>query len=344
MSDLDDIVQNSQQGVGWANPDVSELEVGDPAAGSVDITPDLPPELQSAYGLYLAQISDVAIIMRPNSTDYWYFVVGTNNNIPANLDDVFVMGWVRQGVVKEYLRVENYGPGINANMLFGHSPFADAHAIQFTYGASGRVDSHNFFGPIFFDGQIQGATVRFTSSLLALAASQVDFTLASQVDFARDVTLVDGVGIVGGVVYEEQFTAVINTSTLLTEQIVLSTANSMVLPSGRAFGLDCRVVWECAAANSPTLRIREGVLVTGTELLRQARTPLAALSTDLPGSISGIFVNTSGADVTTKLTLTVTLSAATLIRFDHAAAPVLCYIEVVDKGFASDYSDKVSVV
>lgn len=129
-------------------------------------------------------------------------------------------------------------------------------------------------------------------------------------------------------------------TTALTEQLA-TTFGSFVFTNGRAFEYELNVQIKSAAAQSPGVNIHKTNLA-GT-LLHGGRYPIPLTGVDIPLFKVGVFVNTSGADVTALLALGIQPQVATAVSVDTGTGGLSGYIHVRDIGAASEYSGSPSV-
>lgn len=121
------------------------------------------------------------------------------------------------------------------------------------------------------------------------------------------------------------------------EQFLFDTVNSFTFRNGRAYKVTISGGINSLATQRCRFRVRKNVLA-GTLLCAWSLINIDTTATDVPVMLQGIFVNTSGADVTTKLAVTTQGTVATLINYDGQAAPTQTYIECQDIGDANMYS------
>lgn len=142
-----------------------------------------------------------------------------------------------------------------------------------------------------------------------------------------------------GLVLFERITTNKATTAATTEQTIYTTSQAYDFPTGRAYLVE--VVGQINSGTAPIrtrIRVRKGVGTGGTILHAGALSIIDTASTDCPINIPNIFVNTSGANVNTKLTITFQNTAAAVVNYDGAAAPTNTYIRVVDVGAANFYT------
>lgn len=121
------------------------------------------------------------------------------------------------------------------------------------------------------------------------------------------------------------------------EQFLFDTVASFTFRNGRAYKVTVAGQVNSLATQRVRFRIRKNVLA-GTILISWPTINIDATSTDVPVYFEGIIVNTSGADVTTKLAVTTQGTVATLINYDGQAAPTQTYIRCEDIGDTIMYS------
>lgn len=129
-------------------------------------------------------------------------------------------------------------------------------------------------------------------------------------------------------------------TTSLTEQLA-TTFGSFVFTSGRAFEFELNVMIKSAAAQSPGINLHKTNLA-GT-LLSGGRYPVPLTGVDIPLLKRGVFINTSGVDVTALLALGVQPQVATAVTVDTGAGGLSGYFHVKDIGAASEYTSSPSV-
>lgn len=142
-----------------------------------------------------------------------------------------------------------------------------------------------------------------------------------------------------GLVFIERITGAHSTTAATTEQTIFTSTLAWDFPTGRAYMVE--VVGQIASGTAPIrtrIRVRKGVGTGGTILNSPATSLIDAASTDCPVYVQGIFMNTSGANVNTKLTITFQNTSAAVVTYDGSAAPSNCYLRVTDIGDNSFYT------
>lgn len=238
--------------------------VGPTSSAHVTIDGNLPAPLQSAYGLVLGTISDFSILMYPNGTDYWYQIVGTNA-APVAGTDVWVCGWVRQGVVKEFFRVVDSGATFASNFLLGHSPFGDNTSVDFTFGLAhaAALDTFHFIkGNTTIDsgGTWQCASpATFTGGLGVTGGGTVDTLIATSDSRFNSTSL--GRGIIDAV----NVTTIGNLAgPASAETDIPNLALSGPVVLGRAYDILGSIPLAASVpGDSYVIRVRSGTALTG---------------------------------------------------------------------------------
>lgn len=123
----------------------------------------------------------------------------------------------------------------------------------------------------------------------------------------------------------------------VNEQFLFDTVTAFKFRNGRAYKVTIVGQVNSTALQHVRFRVRKNVLA-GINLIQWPTINIDAVSTDIPVYLEGIIVNTSGADVTTKLAVTTQGTAATVINFDGQAAPTQTYIKCEDVGDTNMYS------
>lgn len=135
-----------------------------------------------------------------------------------------------------------------------------------------------------------------------------------------------------GLVYSETFTFAFTSPAAIGEVLAWTSAQSMFLPNGHAF----KVVWKAqkksGAVQTFGISLRQTNLA-GTLLRSGGADEINFTGRDIEVTKIWHFINTSGADKTLKLAVTVNPSIATAITLESgAAAAANGYIVVTDEG------------
>lgn len=131
-----------------------------------------------------------------------------------------------------------------------------------------------------------------------------------------------------------------NTTAATTEQLALTTL-SFLFKNNRAYQFRLRGFKKSAAAQAPGINVHKTNLA-GTTLIG-GRVDLPLTGFDLEEIREGIFVNSSGADVTAALAVGIQPSTATIVTFETGTGGNSGWYEVVDIGAATDYAGRPSV-
>lgn len=146
---------------------------------------------------------------------------------------------------------------------------------------------------------------------------------------------------VGAVVFYEQLVTLNTSTTALTEQIIYTTTkgpqgNGQVLwKDGHAYFVEVWSQSHSAAVQNPATAVRL-TDIAGTRILSGPRLQLPGGNLDIPYDKHGYVANSTGADLSTVLVVTMTLATATAVTFGTASA-IDQYIKVTDVGDVSGY-------
>jgi len=144
-----------------------------------------------------------------------------------------------------------------------------------------------------------------------------------------------------GLVFMERVTGTLSTTAATTEQKIFTSTLAWDFPTGRAYMVEVigQIFTAGAVPVRTRIRVRKGTGTGGTLLVSPALNEIDSASTDIPVYVQGIFVNTSGANVNTKLTITFQNTAAQVISWDGGTgAPNVCAIRVTDIGDTAFYT------
>jgi hypothetical protein len=135
-----------------------------------------------------------------------------------------------------------------------------------------------------------------------------------------------------GLVYSETFTFAFTSPGAVGEVLAWTSAQSMFLPNGHAF----KVVWKAqkksTVAQACLINLRQTNLA-GTLLRSGGADEINFTGRDIEVTKVWHFINTSGADKTLKLAVTVNPTVATAVTLESGvAAAAMGYIVVTDEG------------
>lgn len=317
------------------------LVIGTPLAGpGAEIGASLPAEIVTFYS-GLTAITEFSILMSVGGGAYHYEIVG----LDVTTRPYWAIGWVDSSLTVHELYGQELQPTADVHIFSARLLAAQRAVFQFgtNLGAAQTFrntftvyNSSVVFGAASGDqGAVQMNTPATAAAGLAVSGSPLAVAATSDITYA-------GISIGRGPVYQEQLTGTFTTGIGLAEQQFFTTAVQIPFPNDRAYRLRLSGQWECAAANNPTLAIRE-ISSAGRALLKWGHIPISNLSTDEQFDVEGVFVNTSGIALTRLIVVTITLSVATLIRFDGAAAPQVSEIVITDVGEAIEYPNAISL-
>lgn len=124
-----------------------------------------------------------------------------------------------------------------------------------------------------------------------------------------------------------------------TTETVLGTAPSFAWKNGRAYRVK---IWGYAASSTASylfLRLRKGTTTAGTNLVDHMRVPtLAGATLNTPASLDVVIFNSTGADITTALSLTgQATSGIASTQWSSNGTTVNSYMTVEDIGLAADW-------
>jgi len=161
------------------------------------------------------------------------------------------------------------------------------------------------------------------------AQPQADFTI-------------DGISQGRGVVLEERLATVVASLGVIAETVVYTTAACTFL-TGRAYRVTLSTQIKSTVVQNPIVRLRE-TNIAGTLLLSPPRTALSIANQDFPVWLCDVVVNSTGADLTKVLAVSLFPSVATAVTLNGAAAPSPQYVRVEDIGAAAAFPGAVSLV
>lgn len=274
-----------------------------PSGSQIVIGPNVPTTVINFYNAHGLAVNRMWIGMYFDANNYSYTVVGTVGGSYFRGE-----GWVLAGTLYE-----------------SSCQFFDAtHTmVDITHGSNASPAEESWYGGF----------VRLRNNITTGALADLSFQNTAGTDISAP----------RGVVYMEQFTFTFTSTAVAgSEQLAFTTANTMVLRNGRGFRVTYSAQLKSAATQNPAAQIRENNLA-GTSLVGGPRLPIGTINNDLPCERWGIFVNTSGADVTAKLAFTVTPQAATAVVVESGSGSGVGRIVVEDMGSTTQYSG-VSVV
>lgn len=276
-----------------------------PGGSQIVIGPNVPTVVINFYNSHGLAVNKMWIGMYFDANNYSYTVVGT---LSAGTQQFRGEGWVRSGTLYE-----------------SSCQFFDAthNMVDITHGSNASAAEESWYGGF----------IRLRNDITTGALTDMSFQNTAGTDISGP----------RGVVYYEQFTFTFTSTAVAgSEQVAFTTANSMTIRNGRGVRVTYSAQLKSAAVQNPGAQIRENNLA-GTSLVGGPRLPIVTINNDLPCERWGIFVNTSGADVTCKLAFTVTPQAATAVVVESGSGSGVGRILVEDMGSTAQYSG-VSVV
>lgn len=280
-----------------------EVDIGNPPITGLIIGENIPNELVVFYNA--ASLADSCLLMYTDATHYYYEIAGIDHFAQT----FHARGEVQAGIIYEVEYVQQ-GPA----------------AVQLQFLRNGPNTNTLIFGSA-------GDTInaQFLHALLSLGTNFAPL---------GDITW-HGVSMPRTVIVFERITGTHSTTAATTEQAIFTTANAYDFPNNRAFLVEVngQVFTAGAVPVRTRVRVHKGTTIAGTTLHSPALNVLDAASTDIPVYTQNVFVNTSGASVNTKLTVSLQNTAAQIVSWDGGAgAPNPCYIRVTDIGDASLYT------
>jgi len=292
------------------------ISIGNPPNSGLTIGPTVPAELQTFYGAVPFQIdlfSPSCIIMYSNSNSYHYEIVGFSTVLGRPIHAVGMVDLTRATVTDQVMEIshEFFVPGSVGSSLIPGLWYKNSAQVNAQVGdPNGIVNTiHTWFN----------TTAQFGSN----GKGDLKF---------------NAVSIARGYSVFEAITGVFVTDGTANEQTSFTTANLYTFPNGRAFLVELvGRMSAVTAVNRCSYNIRKTNLA-GTRLVAWPTINLDTTGTDIPVYVQGVFVNSSGADVTARLAVTMDPAVANVLHFDGAAAPVPSYIRVSDIGDTSKFS------
>jgi hypothetical protein len=289
--------------VPFRNRILNELIIGSASGPGLIIATPVPAALQLHYGIVEGiNLAQAYIGIINDLGDYWYELGGDNGG-----QTFYAAGVVYQGDVRELVR------GLSGTAT---APRQIWHGAQGGLVRLGSAGVHTSIGPSIPNNN--GAQV--IGNWLALWAG---------------TDLIYGDRSMGrGPVLFEAITSTISSPAAAAENTMFTTA-SYTFEDGRAYRAELVGQVSSTVIQRCRFRLRKGTGTGGTALIVPANTLIDAANTDVNVYIPGVFVNTSGGDITTTLTVTFNPTVATAVRWDGAGAAAAAYILVEDVGSAT---------
>lgn len=297
---LDEILNNSQQGLGWAFPVFPSILIGDPQNANTQITAQLPAELAAKYA-FATQISRFVITMSPDGVGYHYQLVAT---YASNTGYIYAEGWVNHDLtVVEFMneKINKSGNSFTDLQWGGNSTNAFPFHFQFgslglgqtvpntfkvanstvTFGADvSDVGSVVFTVPQTVTGNVansaalntfSGSDVKFTGSTIEFAGPAVDVNSAWNFDQAptythNTVKRSMGLGIIDGVLVTT--TGAITAAVSADTEVVNLRMTQSVVVAGRRYRIAFQIYCTLSVATDKyQVTIWLGGFSLGTQLV-----------------------------------------------------------------------------
>jgi len=284
------------------------LQIGNTGGPGLIIADTVPTELNNYYGSGLGiPLAQAYIGILNSNGDYFYIVAGVN----AGTDVFAGAGVVIGGAVRELLRGES-GPGLATPVKTSLSPNG---------------------GHVFLGSNSSGAWSALSNNGVLIVGEWLSFFAGTEINYGG----ASGVSLSRGPLLFVRITSNVAQLANVNEQFLFDTVSSYTFTNGRAYLVTVSGQVNSAAVQRVRFRVRKNTLA-GTILISWPTINIDSASTDIPVYVQGIIVNTSGADVTTKLAVTTQGTAATLINYDGQAAPTQTFIRAEDIGDTNMYS------
>lgn len=159
---------------------------------------------------------------------------------------------------------------------------------------------------------------------------------------STDTLTVNGTQQGRGVIYYEQITAATSSSTSLSEQLWFTTGATVNCLAGMAYEVELMGGAASNTAQSYSVSVRKTNLA-GTVLVSGVKFDLPHTAQGTQFIRKGVFLNSTGSTVNATLAATVTLTSATAVQFQGAAAPNAVYWKVTEIGPASAFTGQPTV-
>lgn len=291
------------------------ISIGNPPTSGLTIGPTVPAELQTFYGAAPFQIdlfSPSCIIMYANANSYHYEIVGFSTVLGRPLHAVGMVDLTRATVNDQVMEISH------------------------EFFIPGSVGSSLIPGLWYKNSALVNAQVGDPNGIVQMVQTWFNTTAQFGVNGKGDLKF-NAISIGRGYTAFEAITGVFVSDGTANEQTAFTTANLYTFPNGRAFLVEFVSRMHAAVVNRVGYSIRKTNLA-GTKLIGWPTIIIDVTATEIPIYVQGVFVNTSGADVTARLAVTLDPVTANVVDLDGAAAPVPSYIRVTDIGDTSKFT------
>lgn len=311
---MSELSEQITQGIGWSQPTVDTLIVGNaPSGAGLWVTDsDFPPELLSRYPDIAA-----ALILYFSANKYVYLIIGASKFALGTWDGSFIF---------ELMNIA----GPNSNIDFnGDTVLFDAQS--------------RFINTVDFITQAYISSGLVNNPAIMHVGNWGNFEIDQQGPIApAGEWKIDGKSGPRGVILHERYSgAPFSSTTAATTEQVMATTASKLYKKGRAF----RAFWYGAADSATAMtiqpRIRVGSLA-GANVASGPTLDTRAASADTAFNRDNVFANNSGADITTSLVLTFANGAAAVSNMTGSGSGANTLI-VEDIGAATDFPNATNM-